>query len=435
VLKPRIGLYGVLEKSEECWQDADSLLSLVQEQLEQAGMEVHRAPELVYDNRTAIGVAESWRAEELDLLLALVVCWSFDNLSLSILRRVPRPLAILAVPGIRSGSLVGAHQLGSLLTDLGLEHAVFQGDPASAATYQPLCAYARAAAAQQRLSLGKIGNVGRRTPGMTPAAFDEVEVTRLLGPQVVTYGWEEIEESARSVAASVVEEQTHAIISLAGEVRSSGEGLADSARLFLALRERAQREGLLALSLGCYPHYAGRVCLACALLGEEGVPTSCEGDLNSALAMLLLYWSTGQPVHFGEILEVNQEENSIVTSHCGCAPPSLAAERSQVEVCPVRLWERGACLRFRAKGGPATFANLVGRRGTYRLCVVEGEALVTEMVFEGNPVKLRPRIPVREFIEVIGEKGFGHHWMMGYGQVASELRAFCKLAGLQAVFL
>ena len=432
--KPRIGVYGVLERSEQGWENAESLLAGVAESLSSAGMEVGLAP-LVCDDATASEAAQHLLSYDPDVLLAVIVCWSFDNLTLSILRRVPRPLAILAVPGIRAGSIVGAHQLGSLLTDLGVQHSIFYGDPNESSTYLPLLSYARAAAARRRLALGKVGSVGRRTPGMTPIAFDEVEITRLFGAQVVSYDWAEIESLAADLPAAAVEGRAQAVTSGAATVRSAAESVADSSRLFLALRDRAQADGLLALGIGCYPHYAGRACLPCALLGEERIPAGCEGDLNSALAMFLLQSFTGEPAHFGEILAVDEGDNSIVTSHCGCAPASLAARPGDVEIAPVRLWERGASIRFPAKAGPATFVNLVGRRDTYRLCAVEGEAEVTEMVFEGNPVKFRPRVPVLKLLDVIGEHGFGHHWMLGYGHVAAELRAFCKLTGVRGVFV
>jgi L-fucose isomerase-like protein len=434
VARPRVGLYGVLETSEEGWQKAGAVLATVAARLAEAGAEVRQASELVCDDAKARAAAEELAAHDPDVLLAVIICWSFDHHTLTILRRLPRPLVVLSIPGIRAGSIVGAHQLGSLLTDLGLQHAVCYGDPAAPETYRPVLAYSRAASAMRRLGLGKIGYVGHRTPGMTPIAFDEVEVTRLFGAQVVSYGWGEIESLAASLPAAEVEQQTARLTALGSRVTSSSEALAASARLFLALRDQARREELLAMAIGCYPQYAGLVCVACGLLGEEGVAAGCEADMNSTLAMFLLQAFTGQPAHFGEILEVDEAENAIITSHCGCAPPSLAADRSEIAIMPVRLWERGACLRFPAKAGPATFVNLVGRRGTYRLCAVEGEATTSGMVFEGNPVRLVLRFPVRELLETIGEHGFGHHWMLGYGHVIPELKALCRLSGVRGVF-
>lgn len=433
-MKPRIGMYGVLEKTEEGWEDAQSLISAVKKKLLQADVDVQVAKEIVCDEETARRTSKFFVLKDPDLLLAVIITWSFDNLTLDIFRRVSRPIAILAVPGIRSGSLVGAQQLGCLLTDLGIEHSVFFGSPERWTTYQPIVSFAKAVAAKRRLELGKIGNVGRRTPGMTPVAFDEVEITRLFGPQIVSYGWEEIEQQAQTLSNSIVDTQKEKIRALTNKLQSTEQSLCDSTRLYLALKKKIQEEEFIALSLGCYPHYAGRVCLACTLLGDEGIPCACEGDLNASLAMFLLQSFSNQPVHFGEILEVNEKENSIVTSHCGACPSSLASDHSQITIAPVRLFKSGACIRFPAKGGPVTFANLVGRRGTYRLCAIQGEAIETEMVFEGNPVKVKLEIPVHDFLEVINEKGFGHHWMMGYGHVVKELRYFCRISGVRGVF-
>jgi L-fucose isomerase-like protein len=354
---------------------------------------------------------------------------------LRILRAVGRPLAVLAIPGIRAGSLVGAHQLGALLTELGLERALFYGQVGARATYAPLMAYARAAAARRRLERGKLAFVGRRTPGMTPIAFDEVEITRRFGPQVLSFGWEEVSEAVRKLAAEEVDAETARLRERVGSVQSSAEALRESVALYLALKSMADSEGILAFGLGCYPHLAGVVCLSAALLTEKALPAACEGDLNSGLAMYLAQSFSGQPAHFGEILDIDERENCLVSSHCGCAPASLAASRSQIALCPVRIWQRGVSIRFPPKASErATYVNLLGRRYSYRLCAVPGAALESEMVFEGNPVRFRPDCSWKSLLRLIDDHGFGHHWMLAYGDIAAELEAFCRLAGIRGVF-
>jgi hypothetical protein len=101
----------------------------------------------------------------------------------------------------------------------------------------------------------------------------------------------------------------------------------------------------------------------------------------------------------------------------------------------VRLFDRGVCIRFPAKASPrATYANLTGRRGTYRMLAVGGSAEETGMVFEGNPVAMKPALPVRKLMDAIAVGGFGHHWMMGYDDAVEPLTAFCKLTGIRGVF-
>ncbi len=434
-LKPIVGLYGVLEKTEEGWNEAGSLLKTVQKQLSAAGLNVRPAPELVADESTALKAADFFNREDPDLLLAVIVSWSFDHLSLQILKRINRPLAILAVPGIRSGSIVGAHQLGSYLTDLDIEHAIFYGPAENPDTFVRLQAYARAAAVKRRLELGKLGFVGQRTPGMTPIAFDEVEITRVFGPQILNYGWHEIESKAETVSPDAVEGAVQRLKSLAGTVESKDQDLQRSLRLYLALRLLAEENGILAYGLGCYPHYAGVACIVTGLLSEDGIPTACEGDMSSGILMYLLQQFSGEPVHFGEFLELDEKENTIVTSHCGCASPVLAAHQEDIALTPVRLFDRGVCIKFPAKASPrATFANLVGRRGNYRLCVLEGEAVRTGMVFEGNPVKMKPFLGLADILKVIDEHGFGHHWMLGYTHAGTELKYFCRFCGIKGFF-
>lgn len=436
IVSPVVGLYGVLEKTEQGWQNAEATVAEVGRQLAAAGLSVKTAPELVADDPSATRTARFFQEADPDLLLAVVITWSFDHLSVRILKTVNRPLAILAIPGIISGSIVGAHQLGCLLTDLGIERAAFYGDVRQPQTYGPLVAYARAAAVRRRLAGGKIAFVGRRTPGMTPIAFDEVEILRLFGCQVLSYGWEEIRELAKAVDKTRLEVELKRLHGLAGTVSSSDQSLREVLALHFAMKGLAEAEGILVYALGCYPQLAGTACLLTGLLSEEGIPAACEGDMNAGLVMYLIQELTGEPAHFGEMLDIDQQENTIVTSHCGCAAPSLARDPAEIALVPVRIWERGVCIRFPAKSAAqATYINLVGRKGNYRLCAASGAAVSSEMIFEGNPVKFRPDCSWQALLGAIDEHGFGHHWMLGYRNVVQELRYVCRLVGINGVFL
>ena len=92
------------------------------------------------------------------------------------------------------------------------------------------------------------------------------------------------------------------------------------------------------------------------------------------------------------------------------------------------------CIRFAAKPGPITYANLVGRKGNYRLCAIEGEAVQTGMVFEGNPLRFELKSSLKKVWEAAGKYGLGHHWMAAYGHVATALVDYCALAGIQGIF-
>ena len=89
------------------------------------------------------------------------------------------------------------------------------------------------------------------------------------------------------------------------------------------------------------------------------------------------------------------------------------------------------CSLFTAKAGTVTLANLVGRGGTMRMSVMTGEAVPCTMEFPGNPLKVRFDKDVMQINDDIAERGIGHHWMAGYGDVSGELELFCRMKGIR----
>lgn len=430
--KPRLGLYAVYEPPEEGWQGYEEKLRQVADSLEAQGLEVHLAPEAVYDPFSCERTAAWLAARELDLLQALIITWSFDHYSIRIQQRTRLPLAIRCLPGIRTGSIVGGQQLQSVLFDLGVEYRLFYGPPESQQAARQTAVYARACALRQRLSGAKIAVIGRRTEGMTPTAVDEVEILRLFGARLLNFGLDEFQQLAERESLAEAEAEWDRLASRAQAVTSRREHGISNARTLLALQRLVKEHDLQAVSIGSYPQCQGTMCLSIAMLNEEGIPTGCEGDINSTLAIYLLSALSDAPVHFGEMLAVDFEENSIVTSHCGCGSPALAD--GGYVFCPVRLANDGVSIRYTARPGPVTFVNLTGRKGSYRLCAFEGEAVPTGMVFEGNPLKFITHAPFAKIWQAVTEGGFGHHWMTAYTSAAQELREFCRLTGMRGSF-
>ena len=68
-----------------------------------------------------------------------------------------------------------------------------------------------------------------------------------------------------------------------------------------------KEHNLDALTIGCYPHLMGKVCLAASLLADEGIPFACEGDINGAVGQLILTWLTGMPTHHTDFLDATDD--------------------------------------------------------------------------------------------------------------------------------
>lgn len=433
IQKPRVGSYVVFEPPEEGWENWKEQSNQINQLLHRMGVEVIKAPEPIKDLESMEQVRKFFIQEELDALHALIITWSFDHYTLELVQSVQKPVVIRAIPGIRTGSIVGAQQLSSVMADLGMEHRIFYGKIPDEAIIKKACDYFKACAISNTLKGSRLGVIGRRTEGMTPTAVDEVEVMRLYGIRLIHYGLDELNDISASIPEKEAEHVWKRFQTGAKKIDVKYEHGITTAKNYLACKKIIQEHQLDTLTIGSYPKCQGTMCLPIAWLNEEGFPVGCEGDVNATITMFVLSLLSDLPIHFGEMLEIDETENSIVTSHCGCGSPSLADDKGFV-LTPVRLAHDGVSIRYAAKPGPVTFVNMVGRKGTYRMCAFEGNAVHTSMVFEGNPIKFKINTPIEKIWEGLDQHSFGHHWMTVYEHVTPVLREFCKLAGLIGFF-
>ena len=432
-LQVRLGLIAVASPLEVGAEWAPELLRAAGTALASA-QGVHLVTGGVVDRPAAAREAGVvFRREAVDAVVAVAASWFEDYLVADALEEWHVPAILWAVPGMETGSLCGQQQAAFLLSQLGWPCRLVFAPVRSVVALTELLPYARAAALWQRLRRARIGLIGHRVLGMTETAADELSLRRQLGPRVIHLDVSELAAEAGKVPeedARRVWEKARAEV---GSVRCHEQDGIESCRMFLALQELVQRLELSALAVGCYPHLMGKVCVAASMLGEQGVPVACEGDVNGAVAMLVLALLSGEPVHNTDMLDPLPEENAIVFSHCGSGAFSLASDRQEIVLAPVRLMHRGVSCLFPARPGEVTLVNLVAGTGGYLFGVLHGEALSTQMVFPGNPLKVRFGSPYERIVEWVVQQGLGHHWMAAYGDHRAELRFLARLCGCRLV--
>lgn len=429
-LVPKVGLCVVRHPFEEGAERAPELHERAAEGLRAAGIEVVPGG-VAGDLDSGKNAGMAFRSANVDAVCIAAATWSSDGVSLEVLERAAAPAITWGLPGINTGSLCAVHQLDCVLKEIGWHYRFAYGQPDETAVYARIRCYALAAAVRKRLRTARIGQIGGRVEGMTEVAFDEFSLKKVFGPIVMRIPVADFLDRRDSVEGSAASEVWEKAKAMAGGIEVPDEDGLRSSRGYLALRRICQDNDLAALTAECYPKLMGEVCLAYSLLAEEGIAASCEGDVNSAMLTLILQWLSGEPVHNTDLLTVFEEDNTVLGSHCGSAGFSLADGRESVTLSHVRLANRGVCVLFPAKPGPVTWANLVGREGTYRLTSFGGEAVRTEMLFAGNPLLTKVNTPVRELLDRIADIGAGHHWMACCGHVQSELRELARLIGIQ----
>lgn len=428
----RIGLMAVAAPLEVGAGDAPALLGEMERALGAAGGErlaltTYREP--VDAPARAVAAGRAFYEARVDAILAVAASWFQDYLVLDALEECAAPVIAWARPGMETGALCGTQQLGYILRQLGQPYTLLyapMGDPEALARAWD---FARAAGLRRRLRRARIGYWGHRVEGMTETTAHELALKKVFGPRVVGVDANTPLDLAARIPPDTVIERWEALTRQVGRVLVSREAGIEALRLYEALHEVIAAHGLDALTVGCYPNIFGKACLAASLLGEEGVPVACEGDVNGAVAMLMLTDLTGAAIHCTDALDPIAADQTLVFSHCGSGGFSLAAGPSEVIIGTVRLMGGGVCCLFPARPGPVTLVNLIPTLGGYKLAVMAGEAVATEMVFPGNPLRVHFGGDYRAVLEWIAAEGLGHHWMAAYGDLRRPLRDLAAMTG------
>lgn len=429
----RLGITSVASPLEVGAGEAPALLSRLQEAFAQAGfgrLEACPSPRPVTDPSSAVEAGRHFYDRRVDVVCAVAASWYEDYLLLDLLEECDVPLIAWARPGMETGSLCGMQQLVFLLKQLGRPTCFLFDKVDSETALRRAWDYAAAAALRHRLRRARIGYLGHRVEGMTETTGHELALKKVFGPRVVGIDSQVFLERAARMSSEAAGERWQRLKGEVGRVTATREAGVESLRVYAALKEMIEEAELSAVAVGCYPHLMGKVCLPISLLAEEGVPLACEGDVNGALGMLMLTGLTDErPVHNTDMLDPIPAENAIVFSHCGNGGFSLAANPSQITLGPVRLMDHGVCVLFPARPGPVTLINIVPTLTGYRAAAMVGEAVETDMIFPGNPLRVRFRSDYRDILSWIAAEGLGHHWMTAYGDLRQPLSDLAEMVG------
>jgi len=430
----RLGIAAVASPLEVGADQAPALLERLQGAFRRAGfnrLEMCPFGHPVSDPSKAVEAGRSFYIRRVDALCVVAASWFEDYLVLDMLEECGVPMIAWARPGMETGSLCGMQQLGFMLKQLGRSSLFLFDEVESRSALDRVWAFLRAAALRSRLRRARIGYLGHRVEGMTETTGHELALKKVFGPRVVGIDSRVFLDRVARVDPASVAGRWAQIQQAVEEVTATQEAGIESLKVYTALKEEIEQGGLSAVAVGCYPHLMGKVCLAASLLAEEGIPVACEGDVNGALGMLMLTALTGQPVHNTDLLDPIPGDNAIVFSHCGSGGFSLAASPDHIRLGPVRLMSGGLCCLFPARPGPVTLLNIVPTLTGYRMATLYGEAIETDMVFPGNPLRVRFRSDCRDILEWIASEGLGHHWMASYGDLRRSLHDLAGMVGCE----
>lgn len=331
-----------------------------------------------------------------------------------------------------TGSFVAVCSLKGPLSRMGYAFKSIIGLPDDAETLSSLTDWAYAAHASERLKRLRAGLIGYSAMHIYAGMFDHVLLRRHIGPEIVHLDTYTLIREAERVFPESVEALAARVKGLAS-VEASDERLRKACRLGVALQNLVEKHHLDALTVKCQyelsQEYGMTPCLPMALLANEGLVASCEGDVMVLVTQALLRLLTGQVAPYGDILDL--QGDTMLLSSCGFAPFSLAHESDSCRVCEFgHPGFDGLICSFTLKRGPVTIARLSEGVGAYKLLYATGTGVETDLRQGRFPAL---KIKLDGDPQALLENLASQHFALCYGDQTERLEDWCRIARVQAL--
>ena len=207
-----------------------------------------------------------------------------------------------------------------------------------------------------------------------------------------------------------------------GATEPAPEAVLGACRLYIALRDIVDREGLAGVSVDCVhftfsdepllPH----PCLAFSRLRDEGIAAPCEADAPAMLSEMLLEGIAQKPAFMGNVKEIDTTESTMMLTHC-VAP--LTMQGGGTEPAPYELKHyhdlaRGAAMQVVLPIGSAVTIGAFSED-------LSDFALWSGAVIETGSGSCQTRATIRIPDPHGFERAFtGRHGLMVYGDYVSQ---------------
>lgn len=432
--RPRVGVVGLAYPGYHLGEElGPGKLREMLARLKTSPVDAVAASRFVRDEAAARAIGRELAAADVDCLLTVMTTFVPDHFIVALLEACDRPIFLWAVEReLQCISVVCGPLITATLHNLEKPGRLVGADLDDPAAFGSFLTFARAALAKRLLRALRVGYCGGRCPIMLSMAVDEYTLKRQFGTTVVTLPIEELQDLARQVKEPDVKRTWTQIKAAVGTVTAKDADGRSSARWYLAARALAERHGLDALSLNCFPHLKSQICLGVARLNDGGIAAACEGDLHSTILMHVLSRLGGRPAFNGDWLRMDPEQNTVLFSHCGAGAFSLAASPRSVGLrCSIETCDGLAVCYATEMRGPVTLVNLMYGPQGLRVAAMQGEGVPTDTEYEGTPLRVKFARPVQDLLQEIARTGAGHHWNGAPGNLLREFALLGEFCGVR----
>ena len=297
------------------------------------------------------------------------------------------------------------------------------------------------ASAVNVLAHARMGMMGYADMGLYSLMFDGLELRKRIGVEVESCDMLEIEQTmARLPDERVAQTSAEWRESWTFEQPVAQTMLERLARLTLALKDKIDERGYLAMSTKCVygvTKYMGcTACMAQSVLGDK-THFVCENDVPGMVTQTMLGLLTGQSTTFMETYEYFPDR--LLVGVCGFVPTAFI-DGGKISV-RGHSWggsSGGVVNTGQVKPGRVTLARLSLHGAPYRMHIVTGEGVRPRPWEELGWAPPAPNFPSLEIIpdcavDEFAQKALAQHYAVVYGDHKDKLADLCRMLDIEVI--
>ena len=233
-----------------------------------------------------------------------------ENLFLKHFENIKAPVVLLS--NGQNNSLPASLEIKTYCSLHDIPAVILTGDEKKiAGVLKPL---ARAIMAKDSLKDNNLGLVGEPSDWLISSQVSDEDAKNIFGVNLIHISMEEFK-------AEIDKKEMVKIPHISDlKAKYSDKSVLDGAcYIYSALKRLIAKYDLKGLTVRCFDLlgiYKNTSCLALALLNEEGITATCEGDVPSMLTMHLVRALTGRSSFQANPSYFNQEKNTVLFAHC-----------------------------------------------------------------------------------------------------------------------
>jgi L-arabinose isomerase len=412
----------------------------------------------ISDAQEGAAAAERLRAAGCDLIVAFLTTYMTATMLVPVAQRSGAPVLLLNLQPTEAMdhatfdtgqwlAYCGACPLPEMVNAFrrcGVETRSISGYLEEPAAWDKIERWVRAAGVRGALRHGRHGLLGHLYPGMLDVATDLTSVPAQFGGHVEVLEIDDVRVRAEQVTPAEIDGR----VALTREIFTVDHSVAEedlrwAAQVSVALDRLVDDFSLDSLAYyhrglngETHERVAAGFILGSSLLTARGVPAAGEYELRTSLAMLVLD-RLGAGGSFTEFQALDFRAGVVEMGHDGPAHLAISQGRPVLRGLGVYHGKRGygVSVEFDVRQGPVTLLGIGQERdGRFRFVVAEGEVVDGPHLAIGNTTsRVDFGCHPGEWTDAWSVSGVGHHWALGTGRRAAEVRAVAELIGLETV--